>query len=88
MGKCRSCGAPIEWRKTPKGKLIPVDAKTYHTLPVKVAESLGMGGERRTLVTKTGIVVPGTVVPEGTPGAVEGQESHFATCPNAKQWRR
>ena len=26
--RCRSCGAPVEWRKTPTGKWCPYDAGT------------------------------------------------------------
>jgi hypothetical protein len=26
--RCRSCGAPVEWRKTPAGKWCPYDAGT------------------------------------------------------------
>lgn len=27
MSSCRSCGAPIEWARTPKGKRIPLDVE-------------------------------------------------------------
>ena len=27
-GKCRGCGADIEWWRTPKGKAMPLDAGT------------------------------------------------------------
>ena len=30
MSKCRSCNAEIVWFSTKGGKLIPVDAETYH----------------------------------------------------------
>lgn len=45
---CRSCGEPIIWCITAKGKKMPVD------------------------------------IPEGD----EPTTSHFATCPDAEQWRK
>ena len=38
MSQCRSCGAEIEWIKTPAGKAHPVDAK-----PIKVWQQTESG---------------------------------------------
>lgn len=46
--ECRSCGAPILWCVTARGKKMPVDV----------------------------------------PADDEPTTSHFATCPNAQEWRK
>jgi hypothetical protein len=75
--ECRSCGARIRWGLTPKGKAVPVDWEP-------VAE-----GNLVLEVYETDLTV--TVLPfrkgkhsEHGPRYV----SHFATCPQAKAWRR
>lgn len=69
---CRSCGAPIIWARTEKGKPIPMNAE-----PVEV--------------TPRGLFHLEVETPEVTrayPFSARGYVSHFATCPQADQWRK
>ena len=72
--ECRSCRAPIEWKKTLSGKSIPLDLEPVPDGNIvltdgDVAETLGplelelLDPDRARYV------------------------SHFATCPDADQWR-
>jgi hypothetical protein len=79
---CRSCDAGIFMAETPKAKMMPVDI-------VPDPDGLVVIGDRQ--------------LPDGTPiierieskgqlsmlmGDEERYTSHFATCPDAEQWRR
>lgn len=77
MAFCRSCGAEIDWIRTPTGKLMPVD-------PVPLAWDEAPKGTR--VVSKYGDVRTTT----GEIDDDDGREwfiSHFATCPHADEWR-
>lgn len=73
MTRCRSCGAEIHWVRTVTGATMPIDA-----LPAKDGNVL--------VDTETG---EATVLgrPEDYAHLVR-YKSHFATCPQAKTWRR
>jgi len=71
--KCRSCGAPILWAETPKGKRIPID-------PTPVPDG------NIFLVTREGGRPP-LAMPAIT-GNPDRWKSHFATCPNADKHRK
>ncbi len=84
---CRSCGAEIEWAKTPSGKNIPLD---------KEPEVDG-----NILVSMRGIGLAPLAIAQSkeqietlrSQAKATGQlhllfKSHFATCPNAKQHRK
>ena len=66
-GRCRSCGAPIEWAELVTGRRMPFDP------PIVVVRTQGnlLDGARIIEDIDTTITV-----------------SHFATCPDAKDWRR
>lgn len=82
--RCASCGAAIEWARTPSGNRIPLDAVP----PVG------------NLVVVDGVAYPadplapgpltGVIKREGPLRGVHGQLrlSHFATCQYAAQHRR
>lgn len=73
--RCRSCKAPIVWAQTWRGNRMPVDA-----VPVQADE----GGN---LYFEAGVVrhvLPGIVLDP----AIDLFTSHFATCPNADEWRK
>ena len=75
--KCKSCGAPIIWSKTAKGKWIPLDTDVqrraiYYTRTL-VMDDLISGKEEAKLDLIE--IVPTYSV-------------HFQTCPNAKQHRK
>lgn len=74
--KCRSCGRPIIWTITSKGKRMPVDAEPSPDGNVALDE--GPDGAVRASVTGP---APG-LIPEPR------YTSHFATCPEAARWRR
>ena len=73
-GSCRSCGAPILWATTEKGKAIPLDAEPADNGNVEFTGNLD-------IVRVLGGVDAGVVsTPRYTP--------HHATCPEGAQWRR
>lgn len=75
MSQCRSCRAPITWAGTVNGKPMPLDAAPYE------------GDDERGLFAIH--VVDGKTLAVGaTPADDPVYRSHFATCPNAKEWRR
>ncbi len=76
MNVCKACGEPIEWIRTPSGRSMPVDAESFglHRL------CHGM-----TVVTEAGTVLCGTRYARGT---MQGYIPHWATCPQADQFRR
>lgn len=78
--KCRSCGAPVKWVSTATGKKMPVNEGLIFVLPDTEGDT--------TIVSRDGMVVKGRLVMAGTDGAVQGNISHFATCPQAGEWRR
>lgn len=80
MGKCRACGAPIVWVRTQAGKAMPCDAKVrwYTAAP----------NGRLKFVLITGEVVAGELAEDLKNATGIGHISHFATCPNADDFRR
>ena len=77
MPKCKSCGASILWLVTENGKRMPVNAK-----PVPYREK---SDGNLTLLTPNGRVVKGVL---DVTAETKGLISHFATCPQAKEWRK
>ena len=75
MSICRSCGARITWLETAGGNRIPVDED-----PVPNGNIVVVG--RMAKVCKNAAAAE-TLYP-GEPRYV----SHFATCPQAGQWRK
>ena len=72
MNECRSCGAPIRWARTEKGKRIPLDVEPVGNLP-RGAFTLAVEGDD--LLAKS--VFPASYY-----------VSHFATCPCADEHRK
>lgn len=79
-GKCRGCGASIIWIKTAGGKSMPCD-------PDQVIYRARAGAAGK-IVTPNGEVLSAdlNVEPETATGV--GYISHFATCPQAKRFRK
>lgn len=73
---CRSCGAPIFHAPTAAGKTIPVDLE-----PDNENGSIVIRDGIAKVLSRTGM----NISPE--PGDVR-YISHFATCPQAKEWRK
>lgn len=77
MSACRSCGAQIDWVKTPAGKNMPVEG-----LYLKYDE-LSPG---EIIVTDGGNIYKKEA--EKSLPSVKGRISHFAVCPQADSWRK
>lgn len=77
MSVCRSCNQPIDWVRTEKGKNMPVDPDYVEWNEAK---------EGDILVTESGKVL--TVRKAQNFPNLKGRISHFATCPEAKEWRK
>ena len=74
MPTCKSCGAPIIWAKTPKGKRLPLDPEPVDNGNV--------------ILTTEGAVVLGVAVNEPEYAHLDKYVSHFATCPSASSHRK
>lgn len=76
--RCRSCSAPIAWRRTVKGGRIPLDPAPAATGNVTVVD----GGRGVALVLNDDEIAEIAERPD-----VPRYVSHFATCPDADTWR-
>lgn len=75
VADCRSCGAPVIWTVTERGKRMPVDADPDPQGNIRLEQSTG-DAPLTAVYTR-----------EWTAGA-ELYVSHFATCDQPKKWRR
>jgi hypothetical protein len=75
---CRSCGAPIRWAITPKGRRIPLDFEPARDGNVRLG---AFAGEEHALVLAGAELAAAQIA-----GPV--YRAHFSTCPNAAQHRR
>jgi hypothetical protein len=76
---CRSCGAPILWAVTEHERRMPLDRDPYTGPEPGGLFALRLDGENAPLAIAA------------TPEAFADEplyRSHFATCPDAKEWRR
>jgi hypothetical protein len=78
-GACRSCGAEIVWARTVNGKTIPIDVDPVEDGNIELQDGAG--------------AMPVAVYVKKDDGqlgllASDRYVSHFATCPQAKEWRR
>lgn len=83
MSSCRSCGAEVRWAHTANGRAMPLDAE-----PVPDGNVVYTGRDVR---NDRGVARPEVRVEAQPPMFDDGQPryvSHFATCPNADQWRK
>jgi len=72
---CRTCNAPVVWATTRKGKAMPVDAAPVDDGNVELTAA---GPGRVVAAVLTGPSLMPTPL----------RKSHFATCPDAEEWRR
>lgn len=77
MSTCRSCGAKLKWIKTKAGKNIPVDPEHVDWADADVGMTL-VREEDGTVATKD---------TEDSRKRGTWYTSHFATCPDADDWR-
>lgn len=74
--KCRSCGKPIFWLETTKGRMMPIDAKAeQRVVAVQASDHLVLAGKQDLDVGDARARVIATYT------------AHFASCPNAGEWR-
>ena len=87
--KCKKCGKPFQWRKTAKGKSMPVDPPLlYVSGDACLAWAEGNQEIRMaTILDEQGVIRQGWVTKAGV-GQHRGHEPHFATCPFAEEFRR
>lgn len=78
--RCRSCGAAIRWTHTANGRSMPLDAE-----PVADGNVVFTG---RTVRNDRGVARPEVRVESQPHDGAPRYLSHFATCPNADQWRK
>lgn len=74
MSICRSCGAPVVWARTSTGGSMPVDADPSPVGNVELVDDDG--------------ILRATVHSQPPLGVDDLYVSHFATCPDANDWRR
>jgi len=77
MAICTKCKARIEWARTRAGRWMPLDP------PVVRGEACKTGGV--VVLTQAGDVVR---IEVRAGGSLAGRVSHFATCPNAGDFRQ
>lgn len=80
MSRCKACGAAIIWTPLPSGKKMPCDseAKTYWKNPQ---------GKSR-IVTRNGEVIRCDLEGDIQNATGIGWTPHWATCPNAKDFKK
>jgi hypothetical protein len=74
LGTCRGCGATVAWVKTTGGKNMPVDPEPVPHGNLILIDPIP-GDDSYLAVNKSASDQP-------------GYTSHFATCPDAGQFRR
>lgn len=80
MVKCKGCGAPIVWIKTPGGKSIPCDPDM-----VPYWQKAGAKGK---VVTPNGETISCEFDGDLQTATGLGYVSHWGTCPMADSFRR
>ena len=73
---CRSCNAPVIWAATNGGKTMPVDAEPVDDGNVELRPGRYGGGAVATVLSGPPLFAPSPL-----------RKSHFATCPQADEWR-
>lgn len=77
--RCRACGAPILWIRTPKGKWLPVNYG-----PVQYREN---PRGKDSVVDNWGQIIHCDLNFDGLPTGL-ARIPHWATCPKAAQFKR
>ena len=85
VAACRSCGAPIVWTRTTQGSMMPLDQDPADNGNVIYTGSWS--------TSRSGSRVPVVRVIDPEHPTLRGVDpgdrfvSHFATCPQAEEWR-
>ena len=85
--KCRGCGEDIYFVKSTRGKNIPVNGLEPDTYYLHLRD---YGEPQMIVVVETGECIRGRIGKATDNGVtmVRGNESHFATCPHADEFRK
>ena len=77
--RCKACGADLIFIRTKiGGKPMPCDADRVYYGP----------GNKDKVITPRGEVISCRILPDAVGAIGRGYVSHFATCPNADEFRR
>ncbi len=89
--RCQSCTAPLIWATTEKGKPIALDAEPVENGNFRLEERsypvYGRGPLKREEIVLMAVYDSGGEESFGTAFAPR-HTAHFATCKDAKGWRR
>lgn len=80
FGHCSGCGEQVIWIRTKAGKNMPCNTT--------LVDYRREAGGKDKIVLPSGEVVSGTIVSSSDSSDGHGYISHFATCKNAKNFRR
>jgi len=88
--KCRGCGAITEWVKTNTGRAMPVDPEPVmiRITGSKKADTVIISNGGRIYQGKEIARGPQIANSQGNDTYKVGRVAHFATCPQASQFRR
>lgn len=81
---CRACGAPIGFIKTVAGKTVPVDVE-IKKIDILHGSNVYVKPDGMCI---TGMIATPDEMEDPDSDIVEAYVSHFATCPNADQFRK
>lgn len=87
MPQCRSCDAPIMWAKTVNDKLIPIDADSSAGWDTPELDRIE-GNVFPTGESAMGKYGPLPIVEIVPPDGGKRWRPHWATCPDAKNWKK
>ncbi|MGB3708943.1 hypothetical protein [Gordonia sp. (in: high G+C Gram-positive bacteria)] len=78
-GECRSCGQPVIWATTDKGKAMPINPGP---------DAQGNVALHRDKAGITAVVVPNIKAKAMRSAGQKLYLSHFGSCPHADRWRK
>jgi len=79
-GTCRACKAQIIWITTKAGKMMPVNPEVIFYKENPEGKDF--------LVTPKGATVRCDILTQHDPDCHIGYKSHFATCPQAREFKK
>ncbi len=81
FSRCRACNAPMVWGVTESGAKMPVDPEPVEGGNVIVLSDAGLAGPLVKVLGEPTLL-------DGLAEPTVRYVSHFATCPNAEEFRR
>jgi hypothetical protein len=88
--RCRSCGAPVLWVTQPNGKAMILDANPDGTAATFDDGNIALRVSEQLFATDDGSTIGALhAVVKGRDDVGDfPHRSHFASCPQADQWRQ